>query len=360
MLEQIFYNNTLQDWLISGVIIIIGLIINCIITLLNKRYLKALAKRTKSNVDNILVNTLETPLKVGIVLIAIWTALNRLELSESFENSLFKAYEILTVLNITWFIAHLASRLIREYFVRKSEQETDVRQRVHFDSHLTSLIRKMAVFVIWTIGLVTALNNVGLDLKAILGTLGIGGIAIALAAQDTVKNIFGGFTILMDGTFRIGDRVKIGEFDGIVEDIGIRSTKIRNFDKRLITLPNYKIMEDAVMNVSAAPQLRVITLLGLTYSTSPEMMKKALAILRNIAEENDAISDEGISAVFNSFGDFSLNIRYCYFVKDASDVFDTPSVVNFEILKRFNETGIAFAFPTQTLQIEKTVVNLAE
>ena len=142
MLEQIFYNNTLQDWLISGVIIIIGLIINCIITLLNKRYLKALAKRTKSNVDNILVNTLETPLKVGIVLIAIWTALNRLELSESFENSLFKAYEILTVLNITWFIAHLASRLIREYFVRKSEQETDVRQRVHFDSHLTSLIRK--------------------------------------------------------------------------------------------------------------------------------------------------------------------------------------------------------------------------
>ena len=158
---------------------------------------------------------------------------------------------------------------------------------------------------------------------------------------------------------------KGGEALGVYEllddsSVVTRVTPYPNKDIASSMIHNYKIMEDAVMNVSAAPQLRVITLLGLTYSTSPEMMKKALAILRNIAEENDAISDEGISAVFNSFGDFSLNIRYCYFVKDASDVFDTPSVVNFEILKRFNEAGIAFAFPTQTLQIEKTVVNLAE
>ena len=349
MLEQIFYNNTLQDWLISGVIIIIGLIINCIITLLNKRYLKALAKRTKSNVDNILVNTLETPLKVGIVLIAIWTALNRLELSESFENSLFKAYEILTVLNITWFIAHLASRLIREYFVRKSEQETDVRQRVHFDSHLTSLIRKMAVFVIWTIGLVTALNNVGLDLKAILGTLGIGGIAIALAAQDTVKNVFGGFTILLDGTFRIGDRIIIGQHEGYVEDIGVRSTKIRNFDKRLITMPNYKIVEDAVINVSAAPQVRIITNLGITYDTTPEKMQKALEILENIAKSNEQVSNQGITTAFEDFGDSALKIRFSYFVLDPNDRFETTSIINLEILKQFSNEGIEFAFPTQTV-----------
>lgn len=114
MLDQIYYNNTLQNWLISGGIIAFALIINWIITLLNRRYLKALAKRTKNQVDNILVNTLETPLKVGIVLIAIWTALNRLELSKSFDEALYKTYEILTVLNITWFVAHLASRLIRE------------------------------------------------------------------------------------------------------------------------------------------------------------------------------------------------------------------------------------------------------
>lgn len=357
MLDQIYYNNTLQNWLISGGIISFALIINWIITLLNRRYLKALAKRTKNQVDNILVNTLETPLKVGIVLIAIWTALNRLELSKSFDEALYKTYEILTVLNITWFVAHLASRLIREYFIKKSEQEKDIRQKIHFDSHLTSLIRKTAVFGIWTVGTVTALNNVGLDLKAILGTLGIGGIAIALAAQDTVKNIFGGFTILMDGTFRIGDRVKIGEFDGIVEDIGIRSTKIRNFDKRLITLPNYKIMDNAVMNVSAAPQLRVVSNLGLTYDTTPELMQKALEILNNIALKNEAVSKEGISAVFESFGEFSLNIRYCYFVIDTGDTFDTPSAINFEILKKFNEAGIKFAFPTQTLHVEKNTVN---
>ena len=358
MLQELYYNNTLQNWLISGGIIIIALVVNWLIKLLNRRYLKALAKRTKNHIDNILVNSLETPLKVGVVLVAIWTALSRLEMSQSFDQTLYRIYEILTVLNVTWFIAHLVKGLLHEHFVRRSEQETNQNQRFTFDSHLISLIQKAALFVIWTIGIITALNNVGIDLKAILGTLGIGGIAVALAAQDTVKNVFGGFTILLDSTFRIGDRVKIGEIDGIVEDIGIRSTKIRNFDKRVITLPNYKIVDDAVMNISAAPQLRVISNLSIAYDTTPAQMQHALDILKNIALENEAVNDEGILATFDDFGDFALKIRFCYFVKDASDTLETPSLVNFEILKRFNEAGIEFAFPTQTVHVQSTSVQL--
>src|SRR5574344_1979778 len=96
MLDQIYYNNTLQNWLISGGIILFALIINWMITIFNKRYLRAIAKRTKNQLDNIIVNSLETPLKVGIVLIAIWTAFSRLEMSKSFDDTLFKIYEILT------------------------------------------------------------------------------------------------------------------------------------------------------------------------------------------------------------------------------------------------------------------------
>ncbi len=352
MLQEVYYNNTLQNWLISGGIIILALLVNWIITLLNRRYLRALAKRTINYLDNILVNTLETPLKVGIILIALWTALNRLELSKSFDESLYKAYEILTVLNITWFIAHLVSRLIREYFIRRSNQGADVSQKIHFDSHLTSLIRKVAVFAIWTIGAVTALNNVGLDLKAILGTLGIGGIAIALAAQDTVKNIFGGFTILVDGTFRIGDRIKIGEFDGFVEDIGIRSTRIRNFDKRIITIPNYKIVEGAVENISEAPVTRVVMTLGLSYSTTSGKMQQAASILKQTAEETQYVDKENITVAFSEFAATSMNLKLTYFISKEGDNVKIPSDINFKILERFNSSGIEFAVQPQSVAVK--------
>ncbi len=353
MLDQIYYNNTLQNWLISGGIILFALIINWLITILNGRYLRALAKRTKTPIDNIIVNSLETPLKVGIVLIAIWTAFNRLEMSPSFDKTLFKTYEILTVLNVTWFISHLINGLLDEYFIQKSERDSYYRHRFHRDTHFISLIKKIFTFLIWIIGLVVALNNAGLDLKAILGTLGIGGIAIALAAQDTVKNVFGGFTILLDGTFRIGDRIIIGQHEGHVEDIGVRSTKIRNFDKRLITMPNYKIVDDAVINVSAAPQLRIINNLGIVYNTSPEKMQKALDILKNIAKSNENVSKHGVTAAFEDFGDFALKVRFSYFVQDPTDRFETASLINMEILKQFSNEGIEFAFPTQTVYIDK-------
>lgn len=352
MLDQIYYNNSLQDWMISLGIIILALLINWLITYFNKRYLRALAKRTKTPIDNIIVNSLEMPLKVGIVLIAIWTAFSRLEMSESFDNTLFKVYKILTVLNITWFIAHLVNGLLNEYFITKADRDSYYRHRFQRDPHFISLIKKVFAFLIWLIGIVTALNSAGLDLKTILGTLGIGGIAVALAAQDTVKNVFGGFTILLDGTFRIGDRIIIGQYDGHVEDIGVRSTKIRNFDKRLITLPNYKIVQDAVVNVSAAPQLRIISNLGIVYNTPPEKMQKALSLLENIAKSNENVSKQGISAVFEDFGDFALKIRFSYFVLNPTDRFETPSAINFEILKQFNEEGIEFAFPTQTVYME--------
>lgn len=350
MLDQIYYNNTLQNWLISGGIILIALVINWLITFINRRYLKALAKRTKNYFDNILVRTLETPLKVGIILIAIWTAFNRLEMSESFNAILSKSYQILTVLNVTWFFAHLTNGLIIEYFIRRNARVNEkFSLRPHLDTHLMSVIRKVIMFIIWTIGIVTALGNVGLDIKAILGTLGIGGIAIALAAQDTVKNVFGGFTILLDGTFRIGDRIIIGEHEGYVEDIGVRSTKIRNFDKRLITMPNYKIVEDAVINVSAAPQVRIINKLGIIYDTDPEKMQKALVILEEIAKSNDNVSNQGISTAFEEFGDFALIIRFVYFIQNPSDRYETSSAINLEILKQFNNEGIEFAYPTQTI-----------
>lgn len=353
MLQNVYYGNRFISWIISASIIVFALIVNWIITLINKKIQKRSAGKSRNYFSGLLMRTLENPLKFGIVLAAIWFALARLDLSKQFDNAIYEAYKILTVLNITWFIAHLASGLIQEYFAIRNERFAETGEKKHYDLHIVSLTHKSALFIIWAIGIVTALDSVGISLKAILGTLGIGGVAIALAAQDTVKNIFGGFTILMDGTFRIGDRVQIGDYDGIVEDIGIRSTKIRNFDMRVITLPNYKLVDNYVVNVSSAPKLRVVNTLGLEYTTTPEQLENAMKILTEIAQWNDKVDDEGISATFQGFGESALKIRFCYFVKDANDSLDTPSNINFEILKQFNAAGLKFAFPTQTIYFEK-------
>lgn len=132
------------------------------------------------------------------------------------------------------------------------------------------IIKRAILVVVWIIGLVMALSNIGVNISALLGTLGIGGIAFALAAQDTVKNIFGAFTILTDKPFSIGDTIRVDSFEGTIVDVGVRSTKMMDYDKRIITFPNYKITDANIINISSEPMRRVVLNIGLTYDTTPE------------------------------------------------------------------------------------------
>ena len=151
-----------------------------------------------------------------------------------------------------------------------------------------------------------ALRNAGVDVGAMIAGLGIGGLAFALAAQDTIKNIFGGVTIFSDRPFRLGDRIVVDGFDGIVEDIGIRSTRLRTLDKQLITIPNYKIVEASILNISEEPMRKVVLKVGVTYNTTPEKMQKAISILESIPQKIQEI-DQEVLAGFSNFSDFALN-----------------------------------------------------
>jgi MscS family membrane protein len=349
MLEQTFYGNSLRDWMISLIIIVSALVLNKIIVLINKHVIKKITAKTNNRLDDILFQMLEAPVLLGIVLFAIWIAAKRLDLGEHAENIIAKSYKILTVINITWFCARLVNALIEEYWVPKAE---DGRHKV-LDTHLISILRKTILTMIWALGVVMALNNVGLNVGALLGTLGIGGLAFALAAQDTIKNIFGGITIFTDRPFRIGDRVKVDKYDGIIEDIGIRSTRLRTLEKRLVTIPNYKMVDAPVENVSEEPLRRVMMKLGLTYNTTPDKMNEAMSILRDMPNRVADVSEKDVVVAFTDFTDFSLAITFIYFIKKKADVMETPSQVNIEILRAFNAAGLQFAFPTQTVYIEK-------
>lgn len=280
------------------------------------------------------------------MLLGIWIAIHRLVYPDNFVKAIDNAYRILIVLDITWVFARLIGGLLEIYLGKESTGQTH---------KMMPIIKRTALVLVWIIGIVMALSNIGVNISALLGTLGIGGIAFALAAQDTVKNIFGAFTIFTDKPFNIGDTIRVDNFEGTVIDVGARSTKIMDYDKRIITFPNYKITDANIINISSEPMRRVVLNLGLTYDTTPEKMKEALDILKAIPGrvENVSSNPSDTTAVFTNYADSALVIMYIYFIEKQGDILGVTSNMNMEILSSFNKAGLEFAFPTQTIYIQK-------
>ncbi|MDR2954668.1 MAG: mechanosensitive ion channel family protein [Prevotella sp.] len=346
MLEKEFWGNSVEDWGISIIIILIAVIITKLFSLFNRKVIQPFTKKTKNKFDDIFFDALESPILFAIMLLGFWIAIHRLIYPDRFVNAVDSAYRILIVLNATWFFARLVNSLIEVYWINNPHTHKQAGKMI-------PIVKRVILVLVWIIGIIMALNNVGVNISALLGTLGIGGIAFALAAQDTIKNIFGAFTILTDKPFSIGDTVKIDSFEGTIVDIGVRSTKMRDYDKRIVTFPNYKIADASVINISVEPMRRVVMKLGLTYNTTADKMAKAMDILKDIPAKVEFVSPNDVVTNFSDFLDSALVITFIYFIEKEGDIGKTSSNVNMEILSAFNEAGLEFAFPTQTVYLEK-------
>ena len=346
MLEKELWGNTIENWGISILIILGAIIIVKLLSLLGKKVIKPFVTGTDNHLDDVIFYSLEAPVKFAIILLGIWIAIHRLVYPDSFVKVVDNAYSILIVLDITWFFGRLFSSLLQVYWGKQSNGQAN---------KMMPIIKRTILVIVWLIGIVMALSNVGVNISALLGTLGIGGIAFALAAQDTVKNVFGAFTILTDKPFSIGDTIRVDSYEGTVVDVGVRSTKIMNYDKRIITFPNYKITDTSIVNISSEPMRRVVLNLGLTYDTTSEKMKEALELLKSIPKrvENVSSNPSDIVAVFTEYSDSALVIMYIYFIEKQGDILGVTSNMNMEILAAFNKAGLNLAFPTRTVYIQK-------
>ena len=346
MLENELWGNTIENWGISILIILGAIIIVKLLSLLGKKVIKPFVTGTDNHLDDVIFYSLEAPVKFAISLLGIWIAIHRLVYPDSFVKVVDNAYSILIVLDITWFFGRLFSSLLQVYWGKQSNGQAN---------KMMPIIKRTILVIVWLIGIVMALSNVGVNISALLGTLGIGGIAFALAAQDTVKNVFGTFTILTDKPFSIGDTIRVDSYEGTVVDVGVRSTKIMNYDKRIITFPNYKITDTSIVNISSEPMRRVVLNLGLTYDTTSEKMKEALELLKSIPKrvENVSSNPSDIVAVFTEYSDSALVIMYIYFIEKQGDILGVTSNMNMEILAAFNKAGLNLAFPTRTVYIQK-------
>ncbi len=338
-----FYGNTVTEWATALFFIVGALVVGKALYWVFSKVLRKLTNRTDTTLDDIVVDLIEEPIVFAFTVVGIWFGLGRLQFPEAVDAWIWKGIQFLIVLSVTWLISRLLNSLFTLFLAPLAqESENDL------DNQLLPIVRKGTTFTVWSLGVIVALNNAGYDVAAVLAGLGIGGIALAMAAKDTVSNVFGGFTIFTDRPFKINDRIKVGGFDGTVSEIGIRSTRLRTLAGTLVTIPNSTFSATAVENVSEEPSRKVSLNLGLTYDTTPEAMERAMDLLREIASSNPNL-DEKVFVGFNRFGDFALNITMIYYITSGADITATQTDINMEILRTFTAENLEFAYPTQTL-----------
>ncbi len=343
ILTKTYYGNTIGTYMLSFLLIIASVVLARVAYWAIGHIVKRFTRQTKNRLDDILVDMLEEPVVFAIVIIGIWFSLKLLHTSETAQTVISTAYYILIVFDVAWFLSRVLDALIQRYVVPLVQQSES-----KLDDQLLPIIHKGLKIALWVMALLIALNNAGYNVGAVLASLGIGGIAFAMAAKDTIANLFGSFTIFVDKPFTVGDRVLLNGYDGFVREIGVRSTRLETLNGRMVTLPNSQVANECIENISSEPSRKITMDLGLTYDTSHEDMQKAMDILQQIIAENERTEEKVVTA-FTAFNDFALNIRFIYYIKKGQSVFGVQTEVNLEILRRFNEAGLEFAFPTQTI-----------
>lgn len=286
------------------------------------------------------------PLCLLLATIALFTIKEIFQLPDAADHIVELTMGVLSTLALFLFIYRLLDVLEYELTKFAQREETPVDQTF---VQMIRLFARVIVIVIGSIYLIRAIS--GKPLSALLAGLGIGGLAVALASQDTLKNFFGSIMIMLDKPFNVGQRVVVDGYDGTVETIGFRSTRVRTLTGHQVTIPNEKMASANVENIGRRPSIRRLSNITITYDTPPDKIEKALNIIREILQDHEGMDPEFPPRVFfNEFNDASLNILmvYWYFPPNYWDFLTFNERVNLQIMRVFEAEGIEFAFPTTT------------
>ncbi|MGI6778182.1 MAG: mechanosensitive ion channel family protein [Acetivibrionales bacterium] len=318
--------------------------INVIIKLLKKA-----TKKTKTDFDDQLLSVIEKPARFALMVIGIFIAVKTLplgpELSIKVGVFLDKTLKTLIMLSLFW-AGYRAAELLTVFLRRLVE-----RSGSKLDDSLSAFIGNAIKIIILIIGSITILQIWVKDIAGILTGLGLGGLAFALAAQDTAANLFGSVTIMLDKPFGIGDWIMTPHVEGTVEEIGFRSTKVRTFAQALVTIPNSTMSKDPITNWSRMGKRRINFRLGVTYNTTNEQMKECVKRFRNMLENHPGIHPETIFVYFERFGENSLDIFIYMFTITTvwKEFLEVQEDVNLKIIEIIRELGLEIALPSRRI-----------
>ncbi len=314
-------------------------------TLYILKFLKLLTKKTKTDIDDKIFKAVKEPLKFLFIIGGIYFFFYFLELRGDVLNHILKALLIFDLFWVFFNIVNIFEDKVYHFIGKYGKASRE----------MASFIIKITKVLIISLAAIALLQEFGINVTGFLASLGLGGLAFALAAKDTAANIFGGIAILTDNIFKIGEWIKVGDAEGVVEDIGMRTTKIRAFDKRLIIVPNATIANSNVENFSRRDKRRIVMRIGLTYNTTIETVKKIVEEIRKMLYNHpDVAKDESLLIYFDEYEDSALSI-FCYFFTDTavwSDYLRIKEDINLKIKEIIEKYPTDFAFPSNSIYFE--------
>jgi len=343
--ELSFLNNRVLDYLICVGIFLVSVIVIKIFELIILKKIKKWAKKSVTTLDDFVVSVFEKVVAPFLYFGALYLSVQILALG----TVVTKIINIVGIAVLTIVIVRIASALIAygfEIYSRKAKQGSAS------DNSLKGIL-KVIRFVLWSGAVIFFLDNLGFKISAVIAGLGIGGVAIALAAQAVLQDLFSYFSILFDRPFEIGDFIIVGDLLGTIEHIGIKTTRIRSLGGEQLVFSNSDLTNSRVRNYKRMQKRRVVFKLGVVYDTPLKSLKEIPQVIEEVIKSiKNTIFDR---AHFSSYGDFNLVFEVVYYVlsSDYNKYMDIQQEINFLIKEEFEKRKIEFAFPTQTIHLEK-------
>lgn len=341
--------NPRWQYVASLIYIILAFYVSKFLDFLTRVWMRKWAARTENKLDDLLVELLDGPIKVMAFVIFLHIGLSVFTWPPGLERFLEKFFNLVVLCALTYILlksADLSMGFWRQHIFAAEDRA--------LDEQLLPLVRKsIKVFIVIIATLFILQNIFNQDVKTLIASLSIGGLAIGLAAQDTLANLFGAVAVFVDKPFRIGDYIKLNDAEGVVESIGLRSTRVRNADGHLITVPNKTMGNATITNIARRQSIRTVMNFGLTYDTPAAKMKEAVDILNEIFNKHPMTKEALVS--FNRFADSALNIQLIHQWNgtEFKSYLAGMQELNMAVKTRFDAAGLNFAFPSQTVYLKQ-------
>jgi MscS family membrane protein len=343
-----FHGTTVGCYVCALIVLILSWIARFIFIYIAKNFLAKLTARTETEADDKLVRKVKVPVGNIIFFIGLYFVVGVLRLPRepyNWHHLANNVVDTLIILMALWLVIRLVDLL--EFILKEKWRRIGITQ---YDQVLP-FVRDLAKIVAIAGAAVAVMIAWDKDPTVLLAGLGIGGLAIGFAAKDTIANIFGSITIFADRPFDVGDWVVIGDQEGVIEEVGFRTTKVRTFEKTLITIPNSIIANTPVNNFSRRPRRRVRQHIGILYETPLDKVKAAVEGMRKMLIEHSEVEEDPLLVYFDDFGDSALVIFVYYFTVTTNwgEYLRIREDVNLKIMELFEELGVEFAYPTTTV-----------
>ncbi|MFA5831785.1 MAG: mechanosensitive ion channel family protein [Candidatus Paceibacterota bacterium] len=354
MLEQIIKNdfwnvvvfgNPMRDYLIMLATLAVLLIVLRFVQHFILKHLRSLAKKTETDLDDMLVSVIESLRPPFYFFLSVYLSSRTLVIVPTAE-------KVLSSILVLWVVYQIvvALEIVMEYAISKKLKENGGDDS---DKTTGNIVRIVINFVIWSIGLILALSNLGINVTSLIAGLGIGGVAIALAAQNILGDLFSSFAIHFDKPFVVGDSITVGTDVGTVEKIGLKTTRLRGLQGEELIISNKELTTARIQNFKQMTERRVVFIIGVEHSTDNKKLRALPGMIKDIIDAEPTTRFD--RSHFKKFSDSSLDIETVYFVNSREyPVFmDTQQNINFAIHERFAKEDINMAFPTRTIHTIK-------